>query len=62
MSATRECPACALAVPAEADVCPVCGYEFPRPKPGVRPVAWLFVALMVLFAVPLLAWLLGWLG
>ena len=47
---------------AEADVCAVCGYEFPTPRRGVRASAWLFVALMVLFAVPLLAWLLGWLA
>lgn len=49
-------------VPADATVCPVCGYEFPVAKAGVRASAWLFVALMVLLAVPLLAWLLGWLG
>jgi hypothetical protein len=51
-----------MEVPAEASECPVCGYEFPEPRRGVRASAWLFVALMVLFAVPLLAWLLGWLG
>lgn len=62
MSAARECPSCAMEVPADAAVCPVCGYEFPVPKAGVRASAWLFVALMVLFAVPLLAWLLGWFG
>ncbi len=62
MSAVRECPSCGMEVPAEASECPVCGYEFPEPRRGVRASAWLFVALMVLFAVPLLAWLLGWLG
>lgn len=58
----RECPSCAMEVPADAPVCPVCGYEFPVARPGVRPAAWLFVGLMVLFAVPLVAWLAGWLG
>ena len=62
MSATRECPSCALEAPAHAAECPACGYEFPVPRAGVRASAWLFVALMVLFAVPLLAWLLGWFG
>ena len=47
---------------AEAEACAVCGYEFPVPRRGVRASAWLFVALMVMFAVPLLAWLLGWLS
>ncbi|MFN3595944.1 MAG: zinc ribbon domain-containing protein [Rubricoccaceae bacterium] len=59
---TRECPACALDAPAAAPVCPFCGYEFPRPQAGTRPAAWLMIVLMVLFAVPLLAWLMGWLG
>lgn len=62
MSPERECPACALDVPADADVCPMCGYEFPVQSAGLRMSAWLFVALMILFAVPLLAWLLGWIG
>ena len=57
-----ECPSCALSVPAGVEDCPYCGYEFPVPKAGARPVAWVMVALMILFAVPLLAWLLGWLG
>lgn len=62
MEPERECPACALSVPADAETCPMCGYEFPLPKAGMRLSAWLFVILMVLFAVPLLAWLLGALG
>ena len=62
MADTRECPSCAMDVPAEAETCPVCGYEFPVARAGVRPMAWVFVGLMVLFAVPALAWLLGWFG
>ena len=62
MSTTRECPACAMETPAGTETCAVCGYEFPVPRRGVRASAWLFVALMVLFAVPLLAWLLGLFG
>ncbi|MEM6289037.1 MAG: zinc ribbon domain-containing protein [Bacteroidota bacterium] len=59
---TRECPACGMETDAEADACAICGYEFPVQRRGTRASAWLFVALMVLFAVPLLAWLLGWLA
>lgn len=55
----KECPACALEAPADAAECPYCGYEFPVPRPGLRPVTWVMIALMILFAIPLLAWLLG---
>lgn len=48
MAERRECPSCAMEVDAGAEVCPVCGYEFPAPKPGVPPVAWLMAALLVL--------------
>ena len=41
-------------VPHDAAECPYCGYEFPREKPGVRPMALLFAALLV---IPL-AWIL----
>lgn len=58
----RECPSCGLAAPEDADVCPYCGYEFPVRKTSMTASAWLFVGLMVLFAVPILAWLLGWFG
>lgn len=62
MEPTRECPSCAMEVDADTSECPICGYEFPVPKAGVTASAWLFVALLVLFAVPLLAWALGWFG
>ncbi|MDX1418412.1 MAG: zinc ribbon domain-containing protein [Rubricoccaceae bacterium] len=55
----RECPSCALEAPADAEACPYCGYEFPVPKAGVRPMGWVMIALMILFAIPLLAWLFG---
>lgn len=46
--AMRECPSCGLEVEAEAEVCPYCGYEFPESRTGFGPMAWLFVALMLL--------------
>lgn len=58
----KECPSCAMEVPADAEVCPICDYEYPVARAGVTPMAWLFVALMVLFALPLVAWLAGWFG
>ena len=62
MAELRECPSCALDGPAEAEVCPYCGYEFPTPKPGHRPVTWAMIIAMVLFALPVLGWLLGLFG
>ncbi|HEX8299443.1 MAG TPA: zinc ribbon domain-containing protein [Rubricoccaceae bacterium] len=56
---TRECPACALDAPAGAPECPFCGYEFPRPRAGTRPTAWLMIALMA-GAASALAYVLGW--
>ena len=52
---TRECPACALEVPADATECPYCGYEFPVARPGVRPMTWVMIGLMLLFAIPFIA-------
>jgi hypothetical protein len=46
--AMRECPSCAFEVDAEAEVCPYCGYEFPEPRTGFGPMAWLFVLLMLI--------------
>lgn len=58
---TKECPACALDAPADAVECPFCGYEFPRPRTGTRPAAWLMILLMA-GAGSIAAYLLGWLG
>ena len=33
-------------MPVDAAECPVCGYEFPVPRPGLRASAWLMIALM----------------
>ena len=45
----KECPSCGLDVPADADVCPYCGYEFPERKGSTKAMA-------ILFAVLLLGW------
>ena len=58
---TRECPACAMTVPADAPECRVCGYEFPVARTGTRASAWLMIALMA-GAGSVAAYLLGWIG
>ena len=62
MATYRECPSCALNAPAGTTECPFCGYEFPSSEPGSFTVAWLMIGLMILFGIPILAWLMGWLG
>lgn len=42
----KECPNCAVDIPATAEQCPICRYEFPRR--GVLP--WKPVAVLVLAA------------
>ena len=46
----------------DEEECPFCGYEFPTSRPGLFTVTWLMIGLMILFGIPILAWLLGWLG
>lgn len=48
---TQECPSCALEAPAEAEVCPYCGYEFPQQKGGLPVIAALFLVLMLIWFV-----------
>lgn len=45
-----ECPSCALEAPDDAEVCPYCGYEFPRQKKSVMTMA---VVMALLLAWPL---------
>lgn len=46
MAAVKECPNCATDIRADASVCPICKYEFPRR--GALP--WKPVAAVVLLA------------
>lgn len=62
MTSSRECPACALDAPAESEACPYCGYEFPTRKAGLTTAAWLMIGLMILFGIPMLAKLIGFIG
>lgn len=49
MARTRECPSCALEVDADADVCPYCGYEFPKQPTSYKGAAWFFVIMAMIW-------------
>ncbi len=50
---TRECPACAVEVPANENRCPICGYEFPGRGPLHRNLIWIVLLLLALLLIPL---------
>ncbi|MEM6336478.1 MAG: zinc ribbon domain-containing protein [Bacteroidota bacterium] len=62
MSNLTECPSCALPTDTSEPACTICGYEFPETPRSTSVMAWVFAALMVLFAFPMLGRLAGCLG
>ncbi|MCG2589959.1 zinc ribbon domain-containing protein [Rhodohalobacter sulfatireducens] len=46
---TKECPGCAMDVPKDADVCPICGYEFPKQPLSVKIGVWILIFLLLLW-------------
>ena len=40
-----ECPGCAVEVDANADVCPICGYEFPKQSAWFQVGVWILILL-----------------
>lgn len=50
----KECPACALAIGAETETCPFCGYVFPVEPPSRLFLVALFALLFAIWAVHLL--------
>jgi RNA polymerase subunit RPABC4/transcription elongation factor Spt4 len=47
----KECPSCAMETDSKAEVCPVCGYEFPRQSRMVVIMAWIMILLAILWLV-----------
>jgi len=45
----KECPACAVQIDKNAAVCPICGYEFPRPSRFTQIMVWLMILLLVIW-------------
>ena len=44
----KECPSCAMEVPAKSKECPICGYEFADFSPAYKWVAILLIVMMLL--------------
>jgi predicted nucleic acid-binding Zn ribbon protein len=51
----KECPNCAAEIPGQSERCPICSYEFPRPKSGL--FKWVAIILIILFLIPLIRFL-----
>lgn len=43
----RECPQCAVDVPANENRCPICGYEFPNEPASRKRAKWILAFLML---------------
>jgi RNA polymerase subunit RPABC4/transcription elongation factor Spt4 len=46
---TKECPGCAIEVDRDAEVCPICGYEFPEESAAMKWAAWIMIVLILLW-------------
>lgn len=46
MMKKKECPSCAMNIPAESKECPICGYEFPRTNTSLK---WIAILLALFF-------------
>jgi len=55
----QECPSCALDIDDPVEVCPYCGYEFPRERSGLKAAAILMALLMAWPLIKLLQYLFG---
>lgn len=44
-----ECPSCAVEVDADHDVCPICGYEFPKQSLSFKIGVWVMIALFLIW-------------
>jgi len=45
--AEKECPGCAMPVDNDAEVCPICGYEFPSQPLSVQIMAVVMIILLI---------------
>ncbi|HMT28580.1 MAG TPA: hypothetical protein PKD91_04800 [Bacteroidia bacterium] len=45
----KECPSCAMMIHDKADVCPICGYEFPKRNKIISLVAIILLVVIVVY-------------
>jgi len=45
----KECPSCAMPVDSKEEICPICGYEFPKQPLSLKVGVWLLIVLMLLW-------------
>lgn len=48
---TRECPGCAMEVDNDAEVGPICGYEFPKQSLSFKIGIWILILLILMWLV-----------
>lgn len=49
MSRKKECPGCAMETDARDEICPVCGYEFPKEPKSLKIAVWVFILLVLMW-------------
>src|SRR5699024_2266690 len=45
----KECPGCAMMVDQDANVCPICGYEFPKQSKTMQVMVWIMIFLLIIY-------------
>lgn len=50
----KECPSCAVEIDKTEDICPICGYEFPKQTSTLK---WVACFMLILFIGILLKWI-----
>lgn len=51
MASKKECPSCGLEVEERSTQCMYCGYEFPRTGAGRKLVAYILIALALIWLI-----------
>lgn len=47
----KECPSCAMNIDADAEVCPICQYEFPKTNKGLQIIAIILIIVVMYFLI-----------
>lgn len=47
----KECPGCAVEIDADAGVCTICGYEFPKQSKTMQVMTWIMIILLIIWLI-----------